>query len=382
MAYYMPKNKPAQKYVYIKQRIIKAQQKAKSVGVWYLLAMLAITVLACLPLMTITDEAVTHQLGVMTFWKVFTELGAGFAGKELALTVACIYALMLVILLVNVLRSFVKLDWLFKDKASRVYGFNRNMYAMDDIGNFFSGSLAAIVIAHLAIAFLVAQVTFHMLAYVCVGVGLFFHFVCGIAGGKVSVFETNEGVVEQAREVGSFGSFLRNVLQLVVCGAVAYFVLTSGCVRTMVADIFLSGNLSAYLAEPMKLLVPGLETIALVWWLGMTIYATSTKEYDLEAANAPGRKGFLIFALLGTLCMGASLAVSQFVMMTAITQTSMILTGIFAVALILELVLINVPAVEEQKPQVNDDVDTGSYLVQTYDTPGVYANVSTQMFED
>ena len=173
------------------------QRKAKAFGLLYLIATIALTALACLPLITFNDQTIGVKLGVMEFWTVFTQLGEGIQGIELSLAVAVIYGLMLFVLVINLLRSVCKLGWLFKKKASRLYGFNRNMYAMDDMGRRFSGSFAAIVSSHLLIMLLVAEVAIQPLAFAALGVGVFFHFACGIPAGNVSLFDTENGVVKR-----------------------------------------------------------------------------------------------------------------------------------------------------------------------------------------
>ena len=64
-------NKEAEKKrAYIKQRIMKEQGKAKTIGFFFFLALLAVTALACLPLIEI--EGAT--LGVVAFWQPFVAL--------------------------------------------------------------------------------------------------------------------------------------------------------------------------------------------------------------------------------------------------------------------------------------------------------------------
>ena len=124
-------NGVSQRYAYMKQRIAKMQRKAKAFGLLYLLATIVLTALACLPLIVFTGDTIGVKLGVMEFWTVFTQLGEGIYGKELLLAVAVIYGLMLFVLAINLLRSVFKLGWLFKRKASRLYGFNEKLRIMN-----------------------------------------------------------------------------------------------------------------------------------------------------------------------------------------------------------------------------------------------------------
>lgn len=379
----------SQKYVYMKKRITKAQGNAKTVGFLYLLATLAVTALACLPLITISDELITHQLGVMSFWKVFVELANGAQPMVLALIVAVVYALMLVVLLVNVLRAFSKLGWLYKRKASRVYGFNRNVYAMDDLGKIFSSSFAAVVSAHLLIACLVASVEVQMLGYVVVGAGLFIHFVCGLAGGNVSLFDVENGLVEQKREVGRVSVVVRNVLQIAATAALFFYFITTHMLRVHIFDLFAGKELSELLAAPMELIVPAAEMLGVVFAFAMLRYALGSTEFDIEGKETAGRKNFLLFSFLALVCFGGSLAYTYLIAKAELPQATLIMAGIAAAAFVLEIILCAFPKVKRDKEEkaaakaadakpgnpykpASEEVDVKTFLMETFNKPGVY----------
>ena len=364
-------NGVSQRYAYMKQRIAKMQRKAKAFGLLYLIATIALTALACLPLITFNDQTIGVKLGVMEFWTVFTQLGEGIQGIELSLAVAVIYGLMLFVLVINLLRSVCKLGWLFKKKASRLYGFNRNMYAMDDMGRRFSSSFAAIVSSHLLIMLLVAEVAIQPLAFAALGVGVFFHFVCGIPAGNVSLFNTDDGVVEQRREFGNFSPFVRNLFQLVIVAAVAYFFVGCAQIRSTVDLLLVENGFAELMADPMSLITPALHLAILLILIGMIYYATGTIEFDPEGAEAAGRKRFLALSVLLLLCAGGAFVYGQFVAQTAVHQNVILIAVVALVAVIIELVLIGCPKMETENL---DEVDAGTYLTETYDKPGVYIN--------
>ena len=367
----MRKNGVSQRYAYMKQRIAKMQRKAKAFGLLYLLATIALTALACLPLITFSDETIGVKLGVMEFWTVFTQLGEGIQGKELSLVVAVIYGLMLFVLAINLLRSVFKLGWLFKKKASRLYGFNRNMYAMDDMGRRFSSSFAAIVASHLLIMLIVAQGAVGPLAFAVLGVGVFFHFACGIPAGNVSLFNTDDGVSEQRRELGNFSPFVRNLFQLVIVAAVAYLFIGYAQIRSTIDLLFAENGVANLMADPMALIIPALEFAILLILIGMLYYATGTIEFDPEGAEAAGRKRFLALAVLLLLCAGGTFAYGQFVAQIQVHQNVILIAAVALVAVIIELVLIGCPKMETENL---DEVDVGAYLTESYDKPGVYIN--------
>ena len=362
----------SQRYVYIRKRIAKMQRRAKIFGFLYLLATIAITALACLPLITF-KEAIGVELGVMEFWKVFTQLGEGIQGKELALAVAVIYGLMLLVLVINLLRSVAKLGWLFKRKASIAYGFNRNVYAMDDMGRRFSNSFATIVASHLVIALFVLNGSVAIMGYAVLGMGAFFHFACGIPAGNVSLFDTENGVTEQRREVGNFSPFVRNLFQSVI-------VIVSTCLFAKVAqirstfDLFIAENgMANLMADPMSLITPAIHLVMLLVLIGMIYYATSTIEFDPEGSETPGRKRFLLLSLLLLLCAGGAFAYGQFVAQTEVHINVILIAVVALVALIIELALISCPNMETEHL---DEVEVGTYLTQAYATPGAYVNTS------
>ncbi len=359
----------SQRYAYMKQRIAKTQGKAKAFGLLYLLATIAITALACLPLLTIEDGTVTLVLGAASFWTVFTELGEGVVGKELNLAVAVIYGLMLLILAINLLRSLCKLGWLFKRKASRLYGFNRNMYAMDDMGRRFSSSFAATVAAHLTIALIVETATVQPFAFVLLGVGVFFHFACGIPAGNVSLFDTENGVVEQRREVGNFAPFVRNALQLVIVAAVAYFFVSVAEIRAGIDFFLAEGAMETLAGDFTVILNPALHLLVWLVLVGMIYYATGTIEFDMEGAEAAGRKRFLLLAILLLLVSGGAFVYGQFFAGTEVAQNIVFIAAVAFVAVLVELISINRPRVEVED---TDEVDASTYLTETYDKPGVY----------
>lgn len=367
----MKNNGVSQRYAYMKKRIAKMQRKSKSLGLLYLLATLALTALACLPLVVFTDEAIGVKLGVMEFWTVFTQLGEGIQGKELSLIVAVIYGLMFFVLVINLLRSICKLGWLFKKKASRLYGFNRNMYAMDDMGRRFSSSFAAIVVAHLLIMLLVAEGSIDTMAFAVLGVGVFFHFACGIPAGNVSLFNTDNGVIEQRRELGNFSPFVRNLFQLVIVAAVTFLFIGCAQIRSTLDLLLAENGVADLMADPMSLITPALHFAILLILIGMIYYATGTIEFDPEGAEAAGRKRFLLLAVLLLLCAGGAFAYGQFVAQTQVHENVILLAVVALVAVIIELALIGCPKMETENL---DEVDAGTYLTETYDKPGVYIN--------
>jgi hypothetical protein len=205
--------------------------------------------------------------------------------------------------------------------------------------------------------------------------------LCGLIASKVSLFETEGGITEIRREVGVAGSFFRNLLQIIIVAAIGYFLMNFSQIRATV-DTILADGAKATFKNYKELILPGAQLLILIWTIGMVTYATGTTEYDLEGAQAPGRKGFLGWSIVTFLTAGGAYAYFKFVAKTAIDKNMLIIAVIAFVAIILELILINVPRARKQqragsnKPE-SDDVDMLEYVKQTYvevnyNKPGVY----------
>ncbi len=359
----------ARQYVQAKARIMRAQGKAKAIGLLYLLAMLIVTAIACLPLMALNEKDVTF--GVMNFWKPFTRLSEGFRNIAFDLVAAVVYGVMLLILLINLLKAFGKLGWLFKKKASRLYGFNRNMYAMDDIGRFFSSSLAAVIVCHFLIIVLSGVAfTLSFLAYVLLAVGVVAHFACGLFAGNVSLFSTEGVIVEEKRELGNFSPFVRSLLQIVATFAMAFFFAPISNVFNTFATLVKEGGVKELLENPMGALVPAaIHVLILAWLIVMFAYAFGTTEFDMEGKDAAGRKTYLVFSILMFLTTVGAFVFAKLVLKTEAPMQLLIIAAIAFVMIIMEIVLLRYP---QEETENLDEVDPGTYLTENYDLPGVY----------
>jgi hypothetical protein len=375
----MATGKKSSVYVYMKRRIAKSQNRAKSVGFLYLLATLVITAAACFPLLSFSSSSA--KLGVMEFWKIFK----GFSVAKLktdvpSFLVAGLYGLLLFGLLINVLRAFKKLGWLCKKKASRLYGFNRNAYAMDDMGKIFSGSFSSVVCFHFVMALIAGagNTKIEVLGFVALGVGLFFHFLCGLLGGGVSLFEVNDGIQEEGRQVGYFMPLIRNLLQLACAGGAVYFFLKCSVLGEFAGNAVWQDGMAGFkrvmdavTQTPMDFVLLGLHALALVWILSMITYATGTTEFDMEGAETSGRLSYLFLSLLLAVTAGfIYFYFGEKGTLETLDHTNMLIVfGIALVTLVLELCLIATPKVPVEN---TDDVDAKKYLNANCKKSGVY----------
>jgi hypothetical protein len=164
----------------------------------YLLSIIALAAaVAYFPLFDLAEQELA-PIGVMEFWKAFTPDGIAALNTLpgiVKFSNCVLYGLMLLGVVINVLRALGKLGWLFKKKASKSYGFNRNVYAMEDLGNIFSGSFGFIITVYFFIAILCGEVNPEMMLYIVLGGGLFIHLFAGVIGGKVSYFDIEDGEI-------------------------------------------------------------------------------------------------------------------------------------------------------------------------------------------
>lgn len=350
-----------QKYMQIKKRIRKVQGNSKAIGVLYLLATLAVTALACFQLLTLDGAAI----GVLEFWKPFTKFQGGdilgvLKANIFEMAITLLYCILLLILLINAIRSFCKLGWLLKTKASKLYGFNRNMYAMDDMGKIFACSFTSTVSVHFLITVLGENVQFNLLYIgILLGVGVFFHFLCGMLAGNISLFTTDEDITEEKRIVGKFSPFVRNLLQIAaVAGIVWFFLDCCAPVRALVQDLIANG-IENIKADPLSIIIPAAYVVLTVLIVCMFGYALSNKEFSAEGPKESGRKGFLWLSLLTFIVSAGITVYDVWFLGNAFTNSLLIIVAISFVMFILEICLRKFPKAPYNNP---DEVDVETYI--------------------
>ncbi len=389
-------NNAAIRASFVKKRIAKARSRAKSTGFWYLIATLVLTALAFLSLVTLTyntaNGSETVVIGVMNFVQEFWAFKAGQKSGEWVILFA-IYGVLMLILLINVLRSLGKLKWLFTKKASRLYGVNRNAYAMDDLGRIFSCSFASIVAFHFAyIMFPTVSVQFNMYAYIALGVGGFFHFACGISAGKVSLFSTKgKTFVEEKREVGLFLPFVRNVFQIAAVGGILFILMQSNMFNNAFTAFMNVGNANISKATEGVLwqevsvtawaaVIPVLCGLVLLLTAIMLWRALDGVEFDVEGPDAPGKKKFLACSIITVLVVIGFYLVQAYVQKEAAISseflTKMLWIGGIALAMVLvELIFRSRVKEVEEDP---DELEVAAYAEKyVSNTNVVYVPVQT-----
>ena len=333
--------------VNMRKRVRKAQGKAKWMGFFYFFGTLAFLALACLGMFSYDNKGAIEYLWVANFWKPFLDIKNGFTLEVIKPMVKpLLYTIMLLVLLINFFRCFGKFGWLYKKKASRTYGFNRNAFAMEDLGRIFSGSFFAVVF--FSCLLYLTGYSFTLMAYIAVGVGFLFHFWCGLVGGNVSLFTARGGVEEEKRRYGRFSVFLRNLFQIAAVAGIAFFFLKMNTLKAFVSDLFATGDFKGILNDINALIVAAIELVIVVCWLVLVKHTTGSTEFDRDGAQASGMHNFRIFTFFIFLLSAGLVCFEYFVQGVGFGDNlQTILLGVVAfVSFILECCLRRFPKVK------------------------------------
>lgn len=385
MKRYKKRNVPNQQGIYLKKRIAKTRGRAEFIGILYLLATFAVAAVACFPLLT----SALASVGVKDFWKVFT-LSAlkdwRNAETFVKLASAALYGFMLFGLAINVIKALSKLNWLFKKKGSKTHSFNRNVYAMEDLGNIFSGSFASVINFYFLIYVLCGTAKLETVAYVFLGAGVLVHFFCGLIGGKASYFDSDSrgNLIEQKRLIGRFAPFLRNVLQICAVAGIGWFFLKANTLSDCIAPLLERGAISAYVKPNLMGFVSvALQALTALCILVLVKHATGTSEYSIEGTEASGMKNFRVFSFFIVLTAGATAVCrylfgeATFAFVEVLSEVgaggtvlsvlkykdydSLIAAGIAFVMFVIELIMSRMPRLPENREEYSRAYGGGYY---------------------
>ncbi len=309
MKKYKLKLVPTKQGAFVRRRIDKTRARAEFVGMLYLFGMIALTALVCFPLI----KSTRYGGGLTTFYKVLLAFDYSNMSSFVTLITAALYAFMIVVLLINILRALTHLKYLFKNKVSRVYGLNSNISAMEALGEIYSSSLVTVTFVHFLCYIGCFDAQLVPMAYVVAGLGVALHILCGFWGGKVSAFyiDDEEGVREVKRPYGRIIPLVRNILQIASVAAIGFLIITQ-CKSVGGFTHFVSGIVRAVKAGQLSLVIenipgfiPMLAEMGMILCLfAMMNYAFGTFEYSIEGeysfdgVKGVSSKGFKAGALL------------------------------------------------------------------------------------
>ncbi len=328
----------------IRKRIARNRRRAKLSGLLYLVGVLVLAATACFPFL-VHDLA---PIGVLAFYQAF--LPANLKGvmqdqnKLVALINSVLYALMLLVVLVNALKSLGKLRWLFKKRGSKAYGFNRNVYAMEDIGNYFSGSFAMIICTYVLIALFCGKFAINLLGLIVLAGGVVIHLLAGFMSAKSGYYDIQRGeIVECQRQVGRIAPMIRNLVQLVAVAAVIFFIDYEGLGEILPTLTSLEG-IQNLMSDMNTLLVFAAQMVAILCLFVLVKHATGLAEFNIDGAYGEGMKNFRIFSFFLLIAAGGAVAIKLAMIMPGTLDIKLlIIAGVGLVTFIVELVMRNMP---------------------------------------
>jgi hypothetical protein len=283
----------------------------------------------------------------------------------LDLTVAVLYALVLLTAVCNVLRSLKKFRWLFTKNPTRPHGYNRNVYAMDDLGELFSGTLH-ILLAFTFFIYLMSKdaslASKHIYIYAALGVGFGAHFLLGWLGGNIPLYTVEqENIYEETRKGSRLVPFVRNLIQIVAVAGIGYFLLKTGKILELMT-IAGENGVSGIRNQWKDLIVPLIFFVTYLLTLPLLKHATSATEFDRDGCEGSGMKTFRVFALLVALVAGSGFALEYLFDKTALTS-AIYLACVAFVAFIIELILRKYPNEKDNSDEMDSDVILGGKYI-------------------
>ncbi len=322
----------------LRKRILKNRSRAIRYGLAYFLGMVALAFVVMLALPPIIYNEPTTIIGLLKFL---------FSFEDMKTIVLCVlYITMLVITLLNVCRGFSKFKWLFKKTANDMHGFNRNVYAMLDMGRIFSASFTVVLMNYFLIA-LISQVTsFDSMFYIVLAVSVVIHFWCGVGGMKANFYDVDNGqVIEQKRVVGRFAPFIRNLLQVITVVATMYFLMVFNAAEETNA-IILPILEAIDMADLMNMLWNVLLVVAI--FVGLTVltaHAIGINEYNIDGVEGKGMHMCYLFDIIVLALTAVAIIMSG--MMDAMELW--IVAGLALVMAVVEIAMWKIPKYPEDR---------------------------------
>lgn len=347
----------------LRKRIRRNRTRAISYGLLYLLGIIAIAFVVVVDF----PPMLVHKDTPILITEIYTpllDLDLNTVAGLTRLITCVLYTITLITVLVSVFKGCAKLGWLFKKTANETHGFNRNVYAMLDLGKFFSRSLTVVVINYFLVALLAETMEFNMSFYIMLAVGLVLHFLCGLGGAKANFYDVENGqVIEQKRVVGRFAPFCRNLLQIITVLASMFLLLSfnakdsdGNSTNPIILPILNAIEAGTIMADIMNLLWNILLIVAIFGCLTVLVaHAMGITEYNIDGAEGRGMRIRLgdeisivkccLFDFLFLALVAVALIMSG--KMDAINLW--IIVGISLFMFILEIVMRNLPKYPEDR---------------------------------
>ncbi len=347
---------------YLKDAISRNRGRAILVGVIYLLAILAFAAAGVYFLLKgyapIGKDDLFKAFANAKSWKSVDAL------VKTTVVCAALYAIMLLVLVWNVLSSLFKINWLFKVRGSRMYGFNRNGYAMNDLGKTYSASFAMFALTYfLCYLLLGASPVPPLFVIIALGAGVVIHLFTAYVGAKISYYDYDNGkVIEQKRKVGRCAPFFRNLFQLCTIFGTMFLILKVNGTADLTATLLASGGFTTVKSNILLYIPVALQALSVLCLIVLVFHAISLTEYDLNGVYGPGRKTFRVFSLFlfifaagATACkyfLGEAVMVAEAVSAyKSFDMWTAILAGAALVMFVIEILMRNAPKIPGEKQE-------------------------------
>ena len=280
-----------------RRKIKKAHAKAKFAGVLYFLGTLALAVLAFLPALNV-KFAGKEGLSILTLFSIFSNFGE----NKLDILNAVLYLILLVIAIACLFKAFARLGRVLKKNYKNVNKCNRNVAAMERLGDTFSTLFGAVVIINLLVytispvsltdVLIIKDSAITLFGFISLIVGLLVHFIAGIVGGTCSLFIVDLTLDERKRPDSIAIYFFRNLLQVIVVGGLFFLVAPMKTIYLSMQSI-LGGNMAELNIVPFAI-----QAVALIILIVMTKHATNRTEYNLMGMDGAGMRTYTVGAIL------------------------------------------------------------------------------------
>lgn len=295
----------------MRKKVKKVHNKNRLVGVLYLIGTLLLIVLAFFPCLKIKFADGGESLSLLSFFKALLLV---FQGNVSALFVFLLYLIMTFILLVFFFRIFSQFRRVMRKNDRNVNACNRNLSAMEKMGDMFSFVFTTVVIMNFLMYILTPttgdmmvqrnEPIFELFGYIFLVLGLVIHFVAGAIGGTSSLFIVGVSVEERKRADSIVLYVVRNAIQVVATLAIVYFVTPVLTIHNYIASF----DFSAFSTNSSIMLGFLLQIVAVVFIIFLIKNAMSTIEFNLMGMDVSGFHRTAIFSLLtGLVCVGAFL---------------------------------------------------------------------------
>ncbi len=371
----------------LKKRILKNRKRAIYVGLLYLLGIIALagSVLLFFPAMSVADKT---SIRITEFYTLLSELELANAETWNKGLVCLLCAVILIVVLYNLCRAIFKLKWLYKKSANQAYGFNRNVYAMLDLGKLFSSSFVVILVNYFLISIICKTPSEVFLAgdfLIILIIGIVIHFIGGFAGAKARFYDVEDGqVIEQVRVVGRFAPLFRNLVQVVAVLAMMFYLVSVNTGAAIIAPL-LDGSVTDVLGNPNatadalqaatnQMIICAALTAGSVFLIPLAKHATAITEYNIDGVEGKGMKTFRIFSLFAFLAFIAAVAYDTFIVGSEMNMEMVIVAAIAFVMFVFELLMRKRPKYPEDRADVEKVRKDEDREINLYDFSKNYAD--------